>query len=106
MVQKASGKFQVSEGNVSVVSGSVRVPTNVTHEMVALEPPKPIVNEDLLELTSQDLYKYFRLCGYEYHGVFCGIVCADNQGGYHFMLYYMNNFSLSSLSVIYTVTTT
>jgi hypothetical protein len=100
MVQKASGKFEVTEGNAPVVSGLVQVPTNVAHEMVALEPPKPIINEDLLELTSQDFYKYFRLCGYEYHGVFCGLVCVDNHGGYHFMLYDINSFSLSSLAVI------
>jgi fatty acid synthase len=105
MVQKASGKFEVTEGNAPVVSGLVRVPTNVSHEMVALKPPKPIVNEDLLELSSRDIYKYLRLCGYEYEGLFRGLVCADNHGGYHCILYYTNtcSFSLSSLAVIYTV---
>jgi hypothetical protein len=92
MVQKASGKFEVTENNASVVSGSVRVPTNVSHEMVALEPLKPVVNEDLLELSSQDIYKYFRLCGYEYQGLFLGLVHADNHGGYHCMLYYTKCF--------------
>jgi fatty acid synthase len=88
MVQKASGKFEIMASNASVVTGSVRVPTNVSHEMVALEPPRPNVNEDLLELSSQDIYKYFRLCGYEYGGLFRGLVCADNHGGYHCLLYY------------------
>jgi fatty acid synthase len=103
MVQKASGKFEVTEGNAPVMSGSVRVPTNVSHEMVALEPPRPIVIEDLLEFSSQDIYKYLRLCGYEYEGLFCGLVCADNHGEYHSMLYYMNSFSLFSLAVIHIV---
>jgi hypothetical protein len=103
MVQKASGKFEVTESNAPVVSGSVRVPTNVSNEMVALEPPRPIVNEDLLELSSQDIYKYFRLCGYEYGGLFRGLVCADNHGGYCYILYYTNSFSLSSLAMICTV---
>jgi hypothetical protein len=102
MVQKASGQFEVTEGNATVVSGLVRVPTNVSHEMVTLEVPKPIVNEDLLELSSRDMYKYFRLHGYEYQGVFCGLVSADNHGGYHCLLYYMTNFSLPSLAVIHT----
>jgi hypothetical protein len=83
MVQKASGKFEVTEGNAPVMSGLVRVPTNVSHEMVALEPPKSIVNEDLLEFSSQDIQKYLRLRGYEYEGLFCGLVCADIHGGYH-----------------------
>jgi fatty acid synthase len=86
MVQKASGQFEVTESNATVVSGLVRVPTNVSHEMVALEAPKPILNEDLLELSSRDFYKYLQLRGYEYHGVFCGLVSADNHGGYHCML--------------------
>jgi fatty acid synthase len=103
MVQKASGNFEVTEGNAPVVSGLVRVPTNVSREMVALEPPKPIVNNELLELSSQDIYKYLRLCGYEYEGLFCGLVCADNHGMYHSMLYYMNSFSLLSLAVIHVV---
>ncbi|PNF15064.1 hypothetical protein B7P43_G16762, partial [Cryptotermes secundus] len=80
MIQKVSGKFEVTESNAPVLSGSVRVPTNISHEMVALEPPRPIVNEDLLELSSEDIYKYFRLCGYEYEGLFRGLVCADNHG--------------------------
>jgi fatty acid synthase len=103
MVQKASGKFEVTEGNAPVVSGLVRVPTKVSHEMVALEPCKPIVNDELLELSSQDIYKYFRLRGYEYHGIFRGLVCADNYGMYHCKLYYMNSFSQSSLALIHTV---
>jgi hypothetical protein len=103
MVQKASGKFEVTESNASVVSGSVRVPTNASHEMVALEPPKPIVNDELLELSSRDIYKYLRLCGYEYEGLFRGLVHADNYGGYHCMLYYTSGFSLSSLIWIYIV---
>jgi hypothetical protein len=88
MVQQASGKFEVTEDNVSVVSGLVRVPGNVSHEIVSLEPPKPIVNDELLELTSRDIYKNLRLCGYEYQGLFCNLVYADNHGGYCCVLFY------------------
>jgi hypothetical protein len=103
MVQKVSGQFEVTEGNTAVVSGLVRVPTDVSREMVALEPPQPIVRDDLLELSSRDIYKYFRLCGHEYEGAFCGLVCADNHGECHCMLYYKNKFGLASLAVIHTV---
>jgi fatty acid synthase len=89
MVQKASGQFEVTEGSATVVSGLVRVSTNISHEMMTLEAPKPIVNEDLLKLSSRDIYKYLRLRGYEYQEVFCGLVSADNHGEYHCMLYYI-----------------
>jgi hypothetical protein len=103
MVQKTSGKFEIMESTVSIVSGSVRVPTNVSHEMVALEPPKPNANEDLIELSSQDIYKYFQLCGYEYQELFCGLVCADHHGEYHCMLYFTSGICLSSLAWIHIV---
>jgi fatty acid synthase len=81
MIQKASGKFEIMEGNAAVVSGSVRVPASVSNETVELEPLKPLVDDGLLELSSRDIYKELRLCGYEYQGLFRGLVSADNYGG-------------------------
>jgi fatty acid synthase len=83
MVQKASGKFEVSERNTPVVSGLVRVPANVPCEMVSLEPRKPLINDELLELSSRGIYKELQLSGYNYQGLFRGLVYADNYGGYH-----------------------
>jgi fatty acid synthase len=84
-VQKASGKFEVVEDNASIVSGLVRVPTDVSHEMVTLDTPKRLINDTLLELSSQDIYKELRLCGYEYQGLFRSLVCADLCGGCHYI---------------------
>lgn len=80
MVQKGSGKFEVAEGGVAIVSGSVQVPQNISHEMVSLEPPEPLHDDDLLELTSRDIYKELRLRGYNYQGLFRGLISADNHG--------------------------
>jgi fatty acid synthase len=80
MVQKASGKFEVAEGNTSIVSGVVRIPTDVSHEMLSLEPPNPHINDEVLELSSRDIYKELQLRGYDYQGLFRGLVCADNYG--------------------------
>jgi fatty acid synthase len=87
LIQKVSRKFEVVESNTSVVSGLVRVPENVSHEMVSLEPLKPLINDELLELSSRDIYKELRLCGYNYQGLFRGLVCADNYGQYHYKLH-------------------
>jgi fatty acid synthase len=87
MVQKASGKFEIVEGSAAVVSGLVRLPANVSHEMVSLELLKPLINDELLELSSRDIYKELRLCGYNYQGLFRGLVYADNYGGFYFKLY-------------------
>jgi len=80
MVQKGTGNFEVVEGGAAVVSGTVRVPDNVSHERVSLEFFQPQTNDELLELSSQDIYKELRLRGYNYHRDFCGLVSLDNTG--------------------------
>jgi fatty acid synthase len=81
MVQKGSGKFEVVEGHTAIVSGSVHQPEDISREMAPMEPPKPVHGDDLLELTSRDIYKELRLRGYNYQGIFRSLVSADNLGG-------------------------
>jgi len=80
MVQTGSGNFEVFEGGAAVVSGRVRVPDNVSHERASLEYYEPPTSDDLLELSSQDIYKELLLRGYNFHGDFCGLVSLDNSG--------------------------
>jgi hypothetical protein len=82
IIRKETGKFEVVEGSALVMSGLVRVPVNVSSEIVSLEPLKPLINDQLLELSSRDIYKQMRLRGYHTKGLFHGLVCADNRGGY------------------------
>jgi fatty acid synthase len=79
MVQKGTGNFEVFEGGAAVVSGTVRVPDDVSHETASLEFFEPQTSDDLLELSSQDIYKELRLCGYNYNGDFCGLVSFNNS---------------------------
>jgi fatty acid synthase len=81
MVQKGSGKFEVVEGGAAIVSGSVYLPTDISREIVPMEPPKPVNDDELLELTTRDIYKELRLRGYNYQGFFRSLVSADNLGG-------------------------
>jgi fatty acid synthase len=80
VVQKGSGNFEVLEGGATVVSGTVQVPDNVSHEGTSLEFFEPQTSDDLLDLSSQDIYKELRLRGYNYHGDFCGLVSLDKSG--------------------------
>jgi len=80
MVQKGSGKFEVAEGSTAVVTGSVQLPENITHEIVPLDPPEPLLNDELLDLTSRDIYKELHLRGYNYRGLFRSLVSIDNLG--------------------------
>jgi fatty acid synthase len=80
MVQKASGNFEVFEGGAAVVSGTVQIPDNISHERASFEFFETQTSDDMLELSSKDIYKELRLRGYNYHGDFCGLVSLDNSG--------------------------
>jgi len=80
MVHKGSGNFEVVEGGTAVVSGTVQVPDNVSQERASLKFFEPQTNDDLLEISSQDIYKELRLRGYNYHGDFCNLVSLDSSG--------------------------
>jgi fatty acid synthase len=80
MVQKGTGNFEVVEGGAAVVSGTVQVPDDVSNERTSLEFSEPQTGDDLLELSSQDIYKELRLRGYNYNGDFCGLVSFNTSG--------------------------
>jgi len=80
MVQKGTGNFEVVEGGAAVVSGRVQVPDNLSHERASLEFFEPQTSDDLLKLSSRDIYKELRLHGYNYQGEFCGLVSLDSCG--------------------------
>jgi fatty acid synthase len=79
-VQKGTGNFEVLEGGETVVSGTVRVPDNVSSETASMEFVEPQDSDDLLELSAQDIYKELRLRGYNYQGDFRGLVSLDSCG--------------------------
>jgi fatty acid synthase len=80
MVQKGTGNFEVAEGGAVVVSGTVELLENISHETASLEFFEPQTSDDLLQLSSQDIYKELRLRGYNYQGDFCGLVSLNNSG--------------------------
>ena len=80
MVQKGTGNFEVVEGGAAVVSGTVQIPENVSNVRSSMEFCEPQTSDDLLELSSQDIYKELRLRGYNYHGDFRGLVSLDKSG--------------------------
>jgi hypothetical protein len=68
--------------------------------MVMLGTPKQLVKDDVLELSSQDIYKELHLCGYEYKGLFHSLVCADLYGGCHYIQQGILNVTLPLVCVL------
>ncbi|XP_015113026.1 fatty acid synthase [Diachasma alloeum] len=77
MIQKGTGRFEVIEGGVAVVIGVVRSTVDAQSEQLKI----PIPNEDQPEeLETKDVYKEFRLRGYQYSGLFRAIKSATLDG--------------------------
>ncbi|XP_044764578.1 fatty acid synthase-like [Coccinella septempunctata] len=71
MIQRNSGKFEIIEGGVDIVSGTVRsVPNDEKVDFANIMIP---MDPDECILKTKDVYKELRLRGYNYKGAFRGI---------------------------------
>ncbi|XP_046739716.1 fatty acid synthase-like [Diprion similis] len=78
MIHKGSGRFEVAEGGISIVTGVIRATTNPAQERVKTDSLR--VEEEELYLTSRDIYKELRLRGYQYTGLCRGLTEASFKG--------------------------
>jgi fatty acid synthase len=77
---EGTGDFELCESGSVAVSGRIYVPEDVSKEVLNLKKQVPEVSKDLLSLNGSDVYKELRLRGYDYDGIFRGIVESDNRG--------------------------
>lgn len=99
MVQKGSGKFEVTEGGTAIVSGTVRIPENLSYETASLESYEPHSSNNFLDLSSHDIYKELQLRGYNYQGLFRSLVSFDNFGECYSHKMHKMNTSWAAVSV-------
>lgn len=76
VLYSGSGRFEFYNDGDVVVKGSV---TGYPENLSAFEPA-PRKESDWIPLTTDDIYKEFRLRGYNYSGLFQGIQKIDNEG--------------------------
>jgi fatty acid synthase len=74
-----SGKFEVTEGNSTVVTGVIHIISNAEQEIVPHDLLSVNIDEEE-HMNSRDIYKELRLRGYEYSGEFCGLNSASISG--------------------------
>ncbi|KAK0070674.1 hypothetical protein PV325_000237, partial [Microctonus aethiopoides] len=77
VVQKGTGRFEIVEGGVAVVTGYIHTTLNPCMEK--MNPKLPEKNESE-EMTCKDFYKELRLRGYNYDGLFKGVKSATTNG--------------------------
>lgn len=71
-------RFEITEGDNVVVTGKVRIPTDIENEKVSTNFLEFIDEEE--EMNTKDIYKELRLRGYQYTGIFRGIKSASVTG--------------------------
>lgn len=74
-----TGQFEICESGTLTVSGRIFVPENIENEELPLEPLE-LQDTVNIELDSKDIYKELRLRGYDYGGLFRGVLKADSCG--------------------------
>ncbi|XP_073960833.1 fatty acid synthase-like isoform X2 [Choristoneura fumiferana] len=73
-----SGNFEICEGGAVVATGRARLVTDPAAErlpVAALADDAPV--EDIPSLDAHDVYKELHLRGYNYQGVFCGVLQSN-----------------------------
>ncbi|XP_030383313.1 fatty acid synthase [Scaptodrosophila lebanonensis] len=72
---QGNGSFEICEGNSLVVSGKLKQAENISQEELQLSALPGCTGG--VKLCTKDIYKELRLRGYDYNGIFQGIVDAD-----------------------------
>lgn len=68
------------EGNLAIVTGMIRVATNLRKEKIPLDVINAIVVNEEEELDAKDIYKELKLRGYQYSGLFRSLHSASVSG--------------------------
>ncbi|KAL2719273.1 fatty acid synthase-like [Vespula squamosa] len=80
MIQKGTGNFEVAEKGVAIVTGMIRVATNLSEEKIPLDVIEANVDNEKEVLETKDIYKELKLRGYEYSGLFRSLHSASVSG--------------------------
>jgi len=73
------GKFEITEGESVVVTGTVYEALNSEQEMIPINLLSGNNDEDE-DMTARDIYKELKLRGYQYKGLFRGLKSASISG--------------------------
>ncbi|XP_050353710.1 fatty acid synthase-like [Nymphalis io] len=74
MIQRGSGHFEVMESGASIVTGRIYAKKNVGHDYRVLPAELEATGPNIKQLLTKDFYKELRLRGYQYRGLFRGVI--------------------------------
>ncbi|XP_047538483.1 fatty acid synthase [Vanessa atalanta] len=80
MIQKGSGNFEIVESGASIVTGRIYAKKNVGQDYRVLPFEPEVTGPNVKHLLTKDFYKELRLRGYQYSGLFRGIIGCNVEG--------------------------
>ncbi|XP_041971751.1 fatty acid synthase-like isoform X2 [Aricia agestis] len=80
MIQKGSGLFEIVESGASIVTGRIYAKKNVGRDYRVIPPPPESSGPNVKHLLTKDFYKELRLRGYQYSGLFRGVIGCNVEG--------------------------
>ncbi|KAL0867964.1 hypothetical protein ABMA27_008631 [Loxostege sticticalis] len=80
MIQKGSGNFEIVESGASIVTGRIYAKKNVGQDYRVIPPLPESSGPNIKHLLTKDFYKELRLRGYQYGGLFRGVIGCNVEG--------------------------
>ncbi|XP_050353260.1 fatty acid synthase-like [Nymphalis io] len=80
MIQKGSGYFEIVESGASIVTGRIYTKKDVGQDFRVLPDEPESTGPNIKHLLTKDFYKELRLRGYQYSGLFRGIIGCNVDG--------------------------
>ncbi|XP_045521971.1 fatty acid synthase-like [Pieris brassicae] len=80
MIQKGSGNFEIVESGASIVSGRIYAKKNVGKDYRVLQAAPEDTGANVKHMLTKDFYKELRLRGYQYSGLFRGVIGCNIEG--------------------------
>ncbi|XP_046964411.1 fatty acid synthase-like [Vanessa cardui] len=80
MIQKGGGNFEIFESGASIVTGKVYAQKNVGQDFRVLPDEPESTGPNVMHILTKDFYKELRLRGYQYSGLFRGVIGCNVEG--------------------------
>nr|WRO29226.1 FAS2 protein [Tuta absoluta] len=80
MIQKGSGNFEIVESGASIVTGRIYAKKNVGQDYRMLPALPESSGPNIKHMLTKDFYKELRLRGYQYSGLFRGVIGCNVEG--------------------------
>lgn len=81
--EEGTGRFEIKEGGSVVAEGYARLPSELPHGLLYERVKDHIKAENLeLSMNADDIYKQFRVSGYDYGETFRNIISSSADGRY------------------------